>query len=195
MSTSQSSLAIVLRARSYGESDKIVTFLTQDLGKLTGIAKGAKRSRRRFANSLDPLARVRVYFRLRPGSTLAFLESCELQRPATCFSEPDRFAYASYLIELVDQMTVEEHPIRELYGLLQEGLAELEKAPPTSALLRGFELQLLTRTGYEPQLERCSSCQRLLNADGIVFLDTAHGMLSCGGCNRPGRPLLSVAAE
>jgi DNA repair protein RecO (recombination protein O) len=195
VSASQSSPAIVLRARPYGESDKIVSFLTRDLGKLTGIAKGAKRSRRRFVNSLDPLARVHVHFRLRPGATLAFLESCELLRPATCFSEPTRFAYASYLTELVDQMTVEEHPVRELYGLLDEGLLELEQAPPTSALLRGFELQLLTRTGYEPQLDRCGSCQRPLDAEGMVFLDTAHGTLCCQSCGRPGGPLLAVTAR
>src|SRR5512134_3304740 len=69
------SLAIVLRWRPYGESDKIVTFLSEDFGKLTGIAKGAKRSRRRFPNSLEALARVRMHFRLRPNASLAFLES------------------------------------------------------------------------------------------------------------------------
>ena len=65
MRPSQAGLAIILRARSYRESDKIVSFLTRDFGKLTGIAMGAKKSRRRFANCLDPLTRVRVYFRTR----------------------------------------------------------------------------------------------------------------------------------
>ena len=50
---SRTSRAVVLRWRSYGESDKIATLLTEDAGKLTGIAKGAKNSRRRFANSLS----------------------------------------------------------------------------------------------------------------------------------------------
>jgi len=44
--------AIVLRSRPFGESDKIVSFLTESYGKLTGIAKGAKRSRKRFVNPL-----------------------------------------------------------------------------------------------------------------------------------------------
>jgi DNA repair protein RecO (recombination protein O) len=55
--------AIVLRGRPHGESDKIVTFLTKDWGKVTGIAKGAKRSQRRFVNVLEPFTHVQLRFR------------------------------------------------------------------------------------------------------------------------------------
>src|SRR5438128_8385232 len=81
MGPSQRSEAIILRTRAYGESDKIVTFLTADAGKLTGMAKGAKNSRRRFANCLDPFTRVRVHFRIRPGASMAFMDSCDLLQP------------------------------------------------------------------------------------------------------------------
>ena len=182
MATPQHSLAIVLRWRSYGESDKIVTFLTQDCGKLTGIAKGAKRSRRRFANSLEPLARVRVYFRRRPQATLAFVESCDLLSSPGSLVEPLRFAYGSYLIELTDQLTVEDHPVRELYALLEEALAALEARPATSAFLRSFELQLLVRAGFAPPLDRCSQCQRVLLATGPAFFHINHGTFRCSGC-------------
>ena len=57
--------AIVLRSRAHGESDKIVTFLTRDWGKVTGIAKGAKRSRHRFVNVLEAFTQVQLRFR--PG--------------------------------------------------------------------------------------------------------------------------------
>src|SRR5262245_59880701 len=70
--------ALVLRTRSYGESDRIVTFITEQHGKVTGIAKGAKNSRRRFAGTLEPFVRVRLVFRQRPASDLAFLLRCEL---------------------------------------------------------------------------------------------------------------------
>ena len=61
MRSSQTTHAIVLRARPYGESDKIVSFLTEDFGKLSGIAKGALRSRRRFVNSLEPFSLVKEF--------------------------------------------------------------------------------------------------------------------------------------
>jgi DNA repair protein RecO (recombination protein O) len=190
---SRTSLAIVLRWRPYGESDKIVTFLSRDFGKLTGIGKGAQRSRRRFANSLEPLARVRMHFRLRPGATLAFLESSELLQPSTALTDPKRFAYASYLAELVDQLTVEEHPVQELYALLDDALSALEAAPATSGLLRGFELQLLARAGYDPQLDRCAECQRRLDDEEAVHLNSAQGTLCCSACLWTGRPLVAVA--
>jgi len=68
--------AIVVRARVFGESDKIVTFLTRDLGKVAGIAKGAKNSKRRFVNVLEPFTHVNVRLRQRPSSDLAFINAC-----------------------------------------------------------------------------------------------------------------------
>ena len=65
--------AIVLRTRAHGESDKIVTFLTQDWGKITGIAKGAKRSRRRFVNVLELFTHVALRFRPSRSDGLAFI--------------------------------------------------------------------------------------------------------------------------
>ncbi len=192
MAKSQSSLAIVLRWRPYAESDKIATFLTEDFGKLTGIAKGAKNSRRRFANSLEPLARVRVYFNRRPQATLAFLESCEMLSLPESFADPTRLAYGSYLIELADQMTVEDQPVRDLYALLEEATVELACEPATSSFLRGFELQLLARAGYEPQLERCTRCQREFPEAGPVFLSFVHGTFWCPDCRVHEEALVEV---
>src|SRR5262245_31804108 len=89
--------AIILRSRVYGESDKIVTFLTRNWGKVTGIAKGAKRSRRRFVNVLESFTHVELRFRPSRGEELAFIFGCELLQN---FREPSRdlqrFAIANY---------------------------------------------------------------------------------------------------
>jgi DNA repair protein RecO (recombination protein O) len=189
---SRTSLAIVLRWRAYGESDKIATLLTEDFGKLTGIAKGAKNSRRRFANSLEPLARVRVHFRHQPTASLAFLESCELCSSTAAFTEPTRFAYASYVAELADQLTIEDDPVRTLYALLDEALAELERGPATTAFLRGFELQLLTRAGFEPQLDRCTRCGRSWGGEASAHLSLNHGTIACAACRSDGDAAVAV---
>ena len=73
MKSAQKTKAIVLRSIDYGESDRILTFLTDDFGKLKGIAKGARRSRRRFANALEPFSLSTLHFSRRhlapgPGS-------------------------------------------------------------------------------------------------------------------------------
>src|ERR1700756_3888015 len=102
-----STSALVLRTRPFGESDRIVTLITEQHGKLTGIAKGAKNSRRRFAGTLEPFVRIRVVFRQRPTSDLAFLLRCELIEVLRQFTRDlDRFAAGSYVLELTDRMVL-----------------------------------------------------------------------------------------
>lgn len=190
---SRNSRAVVLRWRAYGDSDKIATLLTEEAGKLTGIAKGARNSRRRFANSLEPLARVRVHFRQKPGAGLAFLESCELLAPTAPFAEPARFAYGSYLVELADRLTVEADPVHDLFDLLDQALALLESGPASTAFLRAFELQLLSRAGFEPQLDRCARCQQPWEA-AEAWLCAHHGTLACAACRTDQDAPTSIAA-
>ncbi|MBI4516940.1 MAG: DNA repair protein RecO [Deltaproteobacteria bacterium] len=192
MRPAQASLAVILRSRVYRESDKIVTFLTRDFGKLTGIAKGAKNSRRRFANCLDPFTRVRVYFSSRPAAGLVFMESCDLLGPATAFAEPAKFAYASYLIELVDQLTGEGHAVSEVYDLLAGALSALEHGSATAAFLRAFELHLLQLAGYEPHCETCAGCHRPLADAARVFLDPLQGDFVCDPCRSAERSWLPL---
>ena len=63
-----------------------------------------------------------------------FLESCDLLEPVGALVDPSKFAYGSYLVELIDQLTAEAHPVRELYNLLAEGLDALRHGAATAAL-------------------------------------------------------------
>lgn len=191
MGPSHASEAIILRTRSYGESDKIVTFLSLDAGKLTGIAKGAKNSRRRFANCLDPFTRVRAHFRTRPGAGLVFLESCDLLCAPGPLAEPAKLAYGGYLVELVDQLTEEAHPVGGIYHLLAEGLSTLAGGAATGAFLRAFELQLLHHAGYAPPLKSCAGCRQPLATQDQAFFDPAHGGCFCADC-RGNRTVMSI---
>lgn len=194
MKPSLATLAIVLRSRPYGESDKIVTFLTEDVGKLTGIGKGAKNSRRRFPNCLDPFTRVRLHYRTRPGASLAFLEQCDLLQSAGDLADPTKFAYGSYLLELIDQLTVEGQPVRELFELLRDGLDALRTGAATASFLRGFELHVLHLSGYDPQLAVCDQCRRDVQTAAQVFLDPDRGGVVCQRCRAPGQAVVPVTA-
>ncbi|MFI5367050.1 MAG: DNA repair protein RecO [Candidatus Binatia bacterium] len=195
MGPSQTSEAIILRTRAYGESDKIVTFLTDDAGKLTGIAKGAKNSRRRFANCLDPFTRVRVHFRARSGASLVFMDSCDLLQSTGQLADPNKFAYGSYLVELIDQLTEEAHPVPDVYRLLREGLDELQRGAATSAFLRVFELRLLHHAGYDPHLTSCARCQHSVVSADRAFLDTVQGSILCVACRGTDQRLVPVAGQ
>jgi DNA repair protein RecO (recombination protein O) len=188
-------MAIVLRARVYAESDKIVTFLTAEMGKLTGIAKGARNSKRRFPNCLDPFTVVRVHFKVRPNASLVFMESCDLLRPPGSLADPVKLAYGSYLLELVDLLTVEAQPVAGVYGLLDEALDVLRSGAATGGFLRSFELQLLHHTGFHPDLGACVRCQKPLSREDQAFFDSMRGSFVCSSCRQPGNDLLAIRTE
>ncbi|NOQ45602.1 MAG: DNA repair protein RecO, partial [Desulfobulbaceae bacterium] len=71
---------IVLSVSAHGESDKLVTFYSPDLGRSTGIAKGAKRSKQRFVNKLEEFSLLQIMYRPSRGSGLLFLSEAELDR-------------------------------------------------------------------------------------------------------------------
>ncbi len=193
--------AIVLRGRLHGESDKIVTFLTKDYGKVTGIAKGAKRSQRRFVNVLEPFTHIQLRFRpSRPthSDELAFIFSCDLLQS---FRGPSRdlqrFALASYCSELIDVMVTGQEAGHETYTLLLDSLHGLERPEPISpAFLPTFELLLLTYTGYAPHLSDCQQCGRAVEetAEPWVFSPGQGGLL-CVRCHERGGATLTLSSE
>ena len=149
----------MLRSWAYGESDKIVSFLTRDFGKLRGIAKGAKRSRKRFLNVLEPFTLVQLRFHQRSNSPLAFVHACDW---VYVFRELTRtlgkIAHASYLVEITDELTRDGDESLSLFTHLRDGLRFLEGNEASTEFLTAFELTLLRLAGYQPTLEHCQRC-------------------------------------
>jgi len=194
----ESTPAIVLRTREYGESDKIVTVLSRTSGKFSGIAKGAKRSQRRFPGTLEIFSHVTLDYRRRPHSELAFLDRAVLLQPwPRILSSLERFAAASHVVELADKMTVEAEVGDDLYAIVATTLERINAAEPGPATLRLFELAALEASGYRPDLVHCRGCRCVLAADrGPVRLVGALGGLLCSQCRarEEGGMLLSPAA-
>jgi len=186
--------AFVLRARPYGESDRIITLITETQGKVTGIAKGAKNSRRRFAGTLEPFVHVRTVFRQRPSSDLAFLVRCEFLGVFRRFtSDLERFAAGSYVLELTDRMVFGRESGREVYRLVADVLALLDAGTPTEPVLRAFELHLLAASGYAPALDRCRACGTPADGAERVYLSVARGGVLCRGCVPAGEAVRPIA--
>jgi len=101
--------ALVLRSVDFGESDRIVHLLVPDSGRLTAIAKGARRSVRRFPGTLDLFNHLRVQVERRRTAGLARLEQATLIEAFTPLRrEPARFGLACYLLELLDRLAPEK---------------------------------------------------------------------------------------
>jgi len=153
--------ALVLRVVDFGESDRIVHLLTPERGRLAAIAKGAKRSVRRFPGSLDVfnLLRVEIAPVRRPGA-LARLEQARLVGwyPGLRVS-PGRFALGCYLVELMDRGAPEGGAgTAALFRFARDALGLVEASPPDRRLRVLLELRALDALGLRPELARCVRC-------------------------------------
>lgn len=197
MRLSQVTPAIVLRSRPYGESDKIVSFFTEQFGKLTGIAKGAMRSRRRFVNSLEPFSLVNLRFHDRAHTNLAFIVASDLEfgfrQLATSL---ERISYASYLVEITEGLVGEreENPI--VYQHLRDGLRYLDANGTSLRFLTTFELKLLRLAGYQPVLNGCKHCGKERNSGATArwHFSPADGGILCDSCVKLRREVLSLGS-
>ena len=190
--------AIVLRSWSFGESDKIVSFLTESHGKVTGIAKGAKRSRKRFVNSLEPFSLVNLRFHDRPGSSLAFIQACDLIRVFKQLTTSlENIAHASYLIEIADGLSGERDTNRALFAHLRDGLSFTEEKGASLRFVTFFELKLLMLSGYQPMLEKCRRCGRSSRGGtvGPWGFSLRDGGVLCQDCSAFRREVLLLSLE
>lgn len=197
----RSTPAIVLRSWPYGESDEIVSFLTRDFGKLKGLAKGAKRSRRRSLNALEPFALVILRFRTRPNSSLVFVDGCDWTHAFRAITkELKKIVHASYLVEITDEFTKEGDECRALFELLYRGLRFLEKNDTSPTFLTAFEMGLLRFSGYEPMLAACRRCgarppEPGAASNAVEYWGFSHsdGGVLCRACSRYSKDTVPVS--
>jgi DNA repair protein RecO (recombination protein O) len=186
--------AVVLHTLDYGESDRIATFFTLEFGKVKGIAKGARRSRRRFANALEPFSCADIRFS-RKGDSLAFIDQCDvIDHFPAIRSDLEKSMSALYLVELTGAFTVEGKKNEMIFNLLSDFLSVMESGPFIHGLLSFFEIRLLHFSGYEPVLDRCALCNKPLEAESSYRFSNSRGGLKCSRCDafEPPAPSLSM---
>jgi DNA repair protein RecO (recombination protein O) len=189
--------AIVIRSLNYGESDKILTFFTRDFGKLKGIAKGARRSKKRFQNVLGLFSHFRLIFFDREGMGLVRVESGDLLNPFPQIREDLKKIYCGhYYLELTNEMAGEREANREAFDLLLSFLTDLDMTAPGEEQLRMFEVRMLSLFGYRPNLVRCGLCKRgweELKEVPTVFFSLEKGTLICERCSKNGERLIPLS--
>jgi DNA repair protein RecO (recombination protein O) len=173
----------VLRFIDYGESDRIVTFYTNEFGKVKGIAKGARRSKKRFANAIELFSCSTIIFSKKPRQELVLIENCDvINHYPDIRADLEKTLTASYLIELMDQFTVEGKGNLQLFLLLKDFLELINNGDYSEEIIRFFEIRLLKLTGYEPVLERCIVCNMPIDKTENPFFNPKNGGIQCVKC-------------
>lgn len=187
--------ALILRAVDFGESDRIVHLLTPETGRITAIAKGAKRSVKRFSGTLDFFNLLRVQMVQRRPHQMARLEQARLLRTFEGLrTRPGSFALGCYLLELLDRLAPQGGApvdLERLFRFAENALATLERRDPDTRLRTLIELCALDALGLRPELRRCVRCGKDVAGPRVGFSVPDGGPL-CVGCAPGASDLLPV---
>jgi DNA repair protein RecO (recombination protein O) len=184
----QEDLAIILRSQPFQERDRLVTILTENHGRLTGVAKGAIHSRR-YGGSLDLFACSSVRWKETQGE-LVRIEEANVRRDfLELRGKLENLSAAGHFVDLCLRLTEDRHPAREVFLLLVHYLKLLETNTASFEIVRSFEIKLLERLGWAPVLEECVSCgkpffgEELPPDESFVSLAVERGGFLCHDCS------------
>ncbi|MFZ3588190.1 DNA repair protein RecO [Bacillus sp. DJP31] len=169
---------IILRTNDYGETNKIVTMYTKELGKIGLMARGAKKPNSRLAS----ISQIFTYgsFLIQTSSGLGTLKQGEsLISMKHIKSDIFATAYASYIIELTDKALEEKKPNPYLFELLYQTLHLINEGMDLEILTMIYELKMLQIIGLYPHLSSCVSCSR---TEGKFSFSVQEGGFLCHLC-------------
>ena len=185
--SAEKSLAIVIRRIEFSESSYVATLFTETHGKITGLAKGARRTKSAFENALDLLAISRVVFLTKSSGAMELLTEAKLERRFHAAESDDLRLFAGYYVaELLSALTDERDPHPELFRTTLRTVLAIDGSGDVGKEVLQFELAILKNLGQMPALEACVECGRSINsaANRVSFGQLAGGVL-CPSC-RPG---------
>jgi len=177
--------AIVIKKTKLGEADRILTLFSPTLGKIQGVAKAVRKPKSKLSGHLEMLTYSQVTL-VRGKSIDTIIGSQTLNAFLAVKNDLDLLSCALYMAEIVFQFTPAETEDSPIFSLLLHAIEQLPTTSNIDLLLRFFELHLLGRAGYRPELGKCVLCSNLLQACTNSFAPSAGGVL-CPSCQRLGK--------
>lgn len=176
--------AIVLSSRDWKETSKFVTFYTSSHGKITAVAKGARRKTSPFRGCLEVFTHLSLVYYDRRDRTVKIVSQCSEEESFQDIREDlVKTCYAAYFVQLVDEMVGRDEPGEELFRLLLAVLYRLRDNGDFDTVARFFELHLLRVLGYNPLLRSCVVCQKnAASSRGKLGFSASSGGVICRGC-------------
>ena len=193
--SSEKSVAIVLRLVEFSETSVVATLFTEDFGKISALAKGARRPKGPFEAALDLLAVCRIVFIHKSSDALDLLTEAKLERRFRAATRNLSHLYAGYYVaELLQDLTDEGDPHPRLFQAANQTISELDDSAEIVPTILRFEMTALHELGHLPSLDQCAGCgEAVLDAARIPFGLLAGGVL-CGQCRAGHRQVVSVSS-
>jgi DNA repair protein RecO (recombination protein O) len=169
---------IVIRSMDYGEGNKIITILTKSYGKMSVMARGAKKVKSR-QSAITQLFTYGEFIFYKTGSmgTLNHGEIIEAYHELR--EDIHKTAYCSYLMELTDRMLGDQDRCEFVFDQLKAALDAMKEDKDPQILIHIYEMKMLGIAGYMPDLQQCVSCG---SSDGDMMLSAMLGGILCRRC-------------
>jgi DNA repair protein RecO (recombination protein O) len=191
--------AIVLQSYPLGEADRLVSFLSRAMGRMRGVAAGARRPKSRFGSTLERLSHVRIWFYERETRELVRISQCEM---IESFIDAFRDYASSVALSLFSEVTQAVLPDKEaadanfrLLLLCAQTVKRTGKAEPALAY---FTLWTVKLGGWLPLLEACARCRKSLRREAAAaqpaYFSRSRSAVLCADCRRPGMRAISPLA-
>lgn len=178
--------AVIMRVKDLGESDLLVTFFTTQKGRLKGIAKGARKSRKRFVNALDLFSLVSLEYTPRRQGDLLLLHSAKLiDAYSGLRADYSSLSKASYMIELTEILFPPGVAEQGMFELLTLSFDALSRGEKSGSIPLVFEFKAMSLGGYRIDTSRCALCRRPYQGEGTAVFRQERGGIACLRCAQP----------
>ncbi len=172
---------IVLRTAPVGEKDKMLTVLSDELGKITILAKGARKVGSKFSSA--SMCFVYSHFTVGKLRDMYYLRECDIQ--STFYSVTDNslesFTVMSYIAQVCEDVSTSE-PQGELLSLALNSLYLLKEKKKSEKFIKAvFEMRCASICGFAPDISSCRVCSELKDE---MFLEIMDGTLICSECKK-----------
>ncbi len=192
-----------MKVVEFSETSCVVTLYTRDFGKITALAKGARRLRSPFEGAIDLLATCRLVFLRKSVDKLDLMTEAKLLRRFRSASEDLSRLYGGlYAIELVAALTDHADPQPELFDLLSNTVETIDTTRNADRLtweILRFELELLRLLGHQPSLDHCVGCGKRMPPTKVGGPRLAFGLLAggiyCQPCRGGKRSVIGLRPE
>jgi len=171
---------IILRRRDFGEADRILVLFSRKLGRISCIAKGARKPKSKISGHIELF--TRSSYLVSRGRNLHIITQAEnIESYDDLRKTLSGIGRGSYVVELVDAFTYEEGSNLKLYDLLLATLESLNQGDDPSIVIHYYELHLLDLVGFRPELFNCVECGVKI-IEQNQFLSGELGGVICPDC-------------
>ena len=191
----KSAEVLTLRQVDYGESSKIISFLTKDRGKRSGILHGIKKNKSHHLGKAEPLTQGTIFYTERSHSELIQVQRFEsIFNFHSLYSQYQVIIFALYCAELIECCEFPEYESEQFFDLLFQTLHQFAKASSPQTIKTIFEWNLLQLLGILPNFSSCQ-CQQILSNVKVFQMDCASGTLQCPHCLSAYQKLIPISTE